>query len=138
MKKVKLASTIALTAALLVGLTPAAASAASREIRNTGTYAIGAIQVFDGQYAQGNYDALIPPGRFSGWASTAGIWIGPGYCVRFREWLSGTEASPPGPSQLGNPFIHLGPGYVHLAVNYTALGFDVRALPLSNSLCYNP
>ncbi|MEO3925253.1 hypothetical protein ABGB07_15485 [Micromonosporaceae bacterium B7E4] len=135
MKKVRWASTIALTAALLISLTPTAASAASREVRNTGAYAIGAIQVFDGQYSQGAYDALIPPNRFSGWASTAGIYVGPGYCVRARKWLAGTEAFPPAPSQLDNPFIVHGPAYVEL---FSSIGFDVRALPLSDPLCWNP
>lgn len=137
MKKLRWASTIALTAALLISLTPTGASAASREIRNTGAYGIGAIQVFDGSYSQGGglYDAVIPPNRFSGWASTAGIYVGPNYCVRARRWLSGTEAFPPAPSQLADPFIVHGPAYVEL---FSSIGFDVRALPLSNSLCWSP
>ncbi|MDG4825095.1 hypothetical protein O7635_24880 [Asanoa sp. WMMD1127] len=133
------ATTFALTAVLVIGLTPGSASAATKEMRNTGDYAIGAIQVFDGTYAQGGgrYDALIPPGRFSGWASTDGIYIGPGWCVRRRFWLSGTEASPPGPAQLGDPKIHYG-GANGLWVRFhSEIGVDIKALPYSHPDCWN-
>ncbi|MDG4825093.1 hypothetical protein O7635_24870 [Asanoa sp. WMMD1127] len=121
---------------LLVSLTPGAALADSKEIRNTGRYAIGAVKDFDGYFDQGKYDALIPPGRFSGWASTAGIWIGPNYCVRVRYWRSGTEANPPGPAQLTDPSIAYGGSKGKYQSLTTHIGVDVRALPYSEPDCW--
>lgn len=133
------APVIALMATLVTCLTPSTASAAATEVRNTGTSYIGAIRTRDGVYKNGTYDDLIPPGQFSGYPSTAGIYIGPGYCVRFRYWLWGTEANPPGPSGLSNPSIirsepHLFPN--GRWVWFENSSWDIRALPLSNNGCY--
>lgn len=137
MKKWTWAPMLALTFALLAGTAPAASAAtvaplATNSVRNTGAVGIGAIQVFDGVYKHGSvaagdyYDDLIPGGYFSGYAYTAGMYIGPGYCVRVRRWLnsSGTE--------LGPVSVRL-PG--HYEFNPAYLGFDIRAASLSSTLC---
>lgn len=143
MKKTGWAFIVALTIALLTGLSPPAsaaaaltgetgstdAAAATWRVRNTGTVGVGAIQVWLGRgliYRQGYYDAVIPGGQYSGWSSTEGFYVGPGYCLRVRFWAnaSGTELTDPliyGPEQWG-PF---GATY----------GIDIRALPLGNPLC---
>jgi hypothetical protein len=128
---------VVLVAACLVSVTPGAASADSKEVRNTGAYAIGAVQVFDGYFAQGKYDALIPPGRFSGWANTAGIWVGPNYCVRARYWNSGSEAFPPQPSQLEKVWIIYGGTTGKYQAFYSTIGVDVKALPYSDPACWD-
>ena len=134
MKKVKWASTIALTAALLVGLIPGVALASSPEVRNTGAYAIGAVHFWKGegpQYAQGLYDALIPPGHLSGWASTDGVYIGPGWCVRAQGWrnVNGSELS---------SWFNIYSGDTNGATHYLGspqCGMDVKAFPLSDPGC---
>jgi hypothetical protein len=143
MRKLKLVSMMAVTAALLTGLTPtaSAASAATNEVRNTGAIAIGAIQVFDGSYRNGTYDDLIPAGRFSGYAHTAGFYVGPGYCVRVRGWLSGTQEFPPPPANLTDPIIvHGGTnGFQYDFRNSppVRVGYDVRALPSTDPGCHD-
>jgi hypothetical protein len=134
MKKWTWAPVIALVAGLLTCLTPSMASAAATEVRNTGTSYIGAIRVRDGVYKNGTYDDLIPPGQFSGYPSTAGIYIGPGYCVRVRAWLAGTEQNPPRPDQLGPVSIYHGESWLWFGSGSR----DIRALPLSDSRCWNP
>lgn len=137
MKKWTWASMVALAFALLAATAPAASAGtvaplATNSIRNTGTVGIGAIMAFDGVYKHGTvaagnyYDDVIPGGRFSGYAYTSGMYIGPGYCVRVRGWLnsSGTD--------LGPVAVRL-PG--HYEFNPAYVGFDIRALSLSNSLC---
>jgi hypothetical protein len=124
----------ALTAvAVIASLTPTAASASttsSREVRNTGDIAIGAIQTWLGYgdlYIRGPYDDLIPAHQYSGYPSTAAIYVGSGYCVRRREWTNavGTELSP-------TASITRGPYQLILTAKY---GIDVRALPIGNSGC---
>jgi hypothetical protein len=141
MRKLAWAPVIALVAGVLTFLTPGTASAAAVEVRNTGGYGIGAVQFRDGVYnVPGKYDAVIPAGRFSGYPSTAGIYLGPGYCVRFRAWLRGTEQNPPGPGDLSDPAIIRAepatfPGGRHLWFDNGS--WDVKALPLSDSGCWN-
>ncbi|GGP52943.1 hypothetical protein GCM10010185_26330 [Saccharothrix coeruleofusca] len=123
------------------GLTPAAsASPTANEVRNTGTIGIGAIQVFDGQYKHpGQYDDLIPGGRFSGYAHTAGLYVGPGFCVRLRGWLYGTEQNPPPPSGLTDPqLLPGGTSGAQWELSDAYPGFDARALPASDPGCQNP
>lgn len=142
MRKLAWAPIIALVAGILTFLTPTAASADAIEVRNTGSYDIGAIRWYDGVYnVPGKYDALIPAGRFSGWPTTAGIYVGPGYCVRFRIWLRGTEQNPPGAGDLGEVNFFRAdafnfPNGRHLLFGNSS--WDVKALPLSNSGCWNP
>ena len=99
MRKTSWAFMVALTVALVTGLSPAASAsavktldvggadavAATWKVRNTGTIGVGAIRVWRGvgrfyQQGDGLYDAVIPAGRYSGWPSTEGFYIGPGYC----------------------------------------------------------
>ncbi|WP_189243483.1 hypothetical protein [Planobispora rosea] len=139
MKKMAWASATALAAALLASLTPSAseASVAATEVRNTSTISIGAVQYRDGQYKHHPYyDDLIPPGRLSGYPSTAGVYIGPGYCVRLRYWLRGTEQNPPSPPDLSDPEVRRFPtgGWVW----FLSRSWDVRALPLSDPGCQGP
>lgn len=144
MKKTTWASAIALTAGLLT-LTPSAAQADAPEVRNTSTISIGAVQVWSTNacvYRQGCYDALIPSGRFSGWPSTAAIWVGQGYCLRLRPWLPGyTEQNPPPPAGLGDPIVRIPPpgtqgGWHRFGADTRS--WDVRALPLSDPGCGGP
>jgi len=147
MKKTGWAFIVALTIALLTGLSPSAPAAAAStgetgntgkaallqawKVRNTGDVGVGAIQVWLGQgpyyqQGQGLYDAVIPAGQFSGWAFTQGFYVGPGYCLRTRHWTnaSGTSLGPVtrwGPGQLG-PFD-------------TTYGIDIRAALQSSVLC---
>lgn len=131
MKKTTWASAIALTAGLLT-LTPSAAHADATEVRNTGTVGIGAVQYRDGNYAiDGKYDALMPGGRFSGYPSTAGIWVGPGYCVRIRGWLWGTEQNPPPPEGLTDPVVLKGNRHVW----FESGSYDVKALLSTDPGC---
>ncbi|MGW4958843.1 hypothetical protein ACWEPL_16580 [Nonomuraea sp. NPDC004186] len=131
--------TAALAAALLAGLTPpaSAASPTDNEVHNTGTVWVGAIQVRNFNtnlaYRSGKYDELIPAGLFSGYRHTDGIYIGPGYCGRFRQWLRGTEQNPPAPEDLADPQVIRGERWVWFPE--PTIGWDVRALPLSDPLC---
>ncbi len=141
MRKLAWAPVIALMAGILTVLTPGAASADALEVRNTGVYGIGAVQYWDGAYnVPGKYDAVIPSGYFSGYPSTAAVYVGPGYCVRFRYWRSGTEQNPPEGDELSDPSIiradalHF-PNGRHL--QFASGSWDVKALPLSNSGCWN-
>lgn len=107
----------------------ARAAALSNGVHNTSTIAIGAFEVYRGDgafYRQGKYDALIPAGRYSGFPYTAGIYVGPGYCVRVRGWLPG--------GGLSHVEWGYGEDWVTFSTNYP--GFDVRALPSNNSGCW--
>ncbi|MFJ1767873.1 hypothetical protein ACIOD2_46655 [Amycolatopsis sp. NPDC088138] len=140
-QKMKWVSVAVLTAALLTGLTSAAsASPTANEVRNTGTIGIGAIEVFDNAYKHpGQYDDLIPAGRFSGYAHTAGLYVGPGYCVRLRGWLYGTEQNPPPPSGLADPqILDGGPNGKQWILSDGFAGFDARALPATDPGCEKP
>ncbi|MDR7276354.1 hypothetical protein [Catenuloplanes atrovinosus] len=136
------ASVIAATAGLAAGLT-SPATAASRaadapvgEVRNTSEISVGAIQAKDGSYRHGTYDDLIPPGRFSGYASTAGVYVGPGWCIRIRYWTSGTEQNPPQPHQLGDPRIYQGGDRGQQVWFQGGIGADVRALRSTHADCH--
>jgi len=141
MNKVKWVSLMALTAGLLASLTtpasaaPGAAPASVGEVHNTGAIDIGAIQFRDNDYKHDTYDDLIPAGLFSGYPSTAGIYVGPGYCVRVRSWLAGTEQDPPDPDELSDPRIYQG-GLNGVWVWFSGgIGRDVRALPSTDLGC---
>jgi hypothetical protein len=141
MVRLKYAAAMGAMAILATGLTSAstasAAPAATNEVRNTGTLSVGAIQVFDGIYKNGTYDDLIPPYRFSGYANTAGIYVGPGYCVRVRGWLRGTEQFPPSPADLSDPIIVHAGQYDFRNSPPVRVGYDVLALPESDPGCRN-
>jgi hypothetical protein len=112
--------------------TPVAA-AATGTVRNTGTVGIGAIEVWRERgpiYRQGLYDAVIPGGRISGWPSTGGIYVGPGYCVRLRYWRnsSGTVLSDPEIINVAGQWPLLDPVF----------GIDIRALSISHYDCNVP
>jgi hypothetical protein len=142
MKKLRWASTVALTAAVMTSLTlptAAGASATDNEVRNTGTSHIGGIDNWRGTgaiYANGYWDGLIAAGSFSGWRHTAGIYVGPGYCVRVRAWRYGTQQNPPPPAGLSNAVIV--PSNTQARLDDAFPGWDIRALPNSNSGCANP
>jgi hypothetical protein len=148
MRKTGWAFVVALTIAFLTGLSPSAsaatvstgdaggtsAAADSWKVRNTGTVGVGAIRDWRGvgrhyQQGQGLYDAVIPGGRYSGWAYTEGFYIGPTHCLRLRAWenAAGTVLSDPvvyGPGQLGPV--------------WALYGFDIRAVPIGDPLCQGP
>lgn len=126
MKKMRWVAMIALAAAFLTSVTPTASAAPTltNRVHNTGDYYIGALSSLAGPHKNGNYDDLIPPGAYSGYTYTAGIYIGPGFCGRFRSWTADGGLNP--------PWVIQGPYTVDLGV---ASGWDVRALPLDNDLC---
>lgn len=142
MKKLRWLSAVALAAAVVTSLmlpTAAGASATDNEVRNTGTSHIGGIDNWRGYgaiYANGYWDVLIAAGSFSGWRHTSGFYVGPGYCVRVRAWLYGTQQNPPPPSGLSNPVIVPSNSQAHF--DNAPPGWDIRALPNSNSGCRNP
>jgi hypothetical protein len=133
------ASATALTAiaiAIATSVMPTAASASpesSPAVRNTGDYAIGAIDNWRGGgplYRNGYYDDLIPAHQSSGYPSTGGFYVGPNFCVRGRTWLNSTG------SQLAA--VHIFHGSVQVELEGFTYGVDLRAYPTSNALCWNP
>jgi hypothetical protein len=127
MQSGRLAFTIALTAALLVSLTPqASAASAVNKIRNTGTISVGALKSEASGNAPPYYDELIPPGMLSGYLYTYGIYVGDKYCVRVRHWLDSDGRN------LSFPLIYTGP----VIVTFPEHNWDVRALPTSDELCH--
>ncbi|MFI7132071.1 hypothetical protein ACIBQ1_40785 [Nonomuraea sp. NPDC050153] len=131
MKKMAWAAAIALTAGLLAGATPSAATASptDNEVHNTGNVAVGAIQVWNTTacvYRQGCYDDLIPAGQYSGYRYTAAIYIGDNYCGRIRYWLSGGGLGPV-------DITPEGPGWYRF--NPVHPGFDVRGVPITSAGC---
>lgn len=131
MTKLKWAAAIAMGIALLMSATPAAsaAPAAAQPVNwvfNSGAVAVGAIQQFDGQYRHGTYDDLIPVQKYSGYAYTAGLYIGPGYCLVWQY--------------------HTGAGYTPIRRSWTANfvidssypGVLFGAFPSNHPNCLNP
>ncbi|GAB2992469.1 hypothetical protein GCM10023080_067920 [Streptomyces pseudoechinosporeus] len=104
-----------------------AAAQPSNSVLNTGTVPIGALRSLTGPHQHGTYDDLIPAGMYSGYPFTAGVWIGEGYCVRYRY------VDPDGSTS--NPYIRQGPRTVPLD---SGVRYEMRALPKSNSLCDHP
>lgn len=78
------------------------------------------------QQAQGLYDAVIPGGRNSGWASTEGFYVGPTHCLRVRGWENAAG------TVLMNPVVYA-PG--QWGMFWNEYGFDIRAVPLGDPLC---
>ncbi|MFC5819452.1 hypothetical protein [Nonomuraea harbinensis] len=134
MRKTTWAAAIALTAGLLAGGAPSAATAASptdNGVHNTSTIAVGAVQTWITNacvYRQGCYDALIPAGRYSGWRYTAAVYFGDNYCLRVRAWQAG--------GGLG-PVTITGEGPAYFVFNSVHPGFDVRAVPINHADCHS-
>lgn len=131
MKKATWASAIALTAGILTSVPPAASAASptANEVHNTGSYGIGAVRYVSHVHTPGHYDALIPAGLYSGWPHTSYLYVGPGYCVRLRGWLSGGGLTQ---VQILTPG---GPTSGEWRLNDSYPGFDARALLLSDPGC---
>lgn len=121
-----LASVAAVGAALLSG-PPAAAAQPVNTVLNTGTVPIGALRSLSGPHQHGTYDDLIPAGMYSGYPFTAGVWIGDGYCVRFRHVDSDGDTS--------DPYLRQGPRTEPLA---SGVRYEMRAIRKPNSLCDHP
>jgi hypothetical protein len=117
-----LASVAVLGAALLSG--PPAAAAPNNSVMNTGTVPIGALRSLTGPHQHGTYDDLIPPGQRSGYPFTAGVYVGEGYCLRWRYVQDDGET--------GKPHLVQGPRTEEL---YSGNSYEMRALRKPNSLC---
>jgi hypothetical protein len=56
---------------------------------------LGVLHTTEGPHMFGNYDALLPPAEstdlYLGWTTTAGWYIGPGYCT--EQWRSEDEVN---------------------------------------------
>jgi len=89
---------------------PAETLAANNWVYNATSLGIGVMRNWDGDYDQGKYDAVLPPGKFSdiqfGWKDeTRGVYIGPGFRGEIKNLETG-NMTPYGCSTTGHQ-IHL-------------------------------
>lgn len=119
-----IAATVITAGVLPLSSAGTAAAQPANTVLNTGTIAIGALKNVTSAPPGGRpYDDLIPPGRYSGYPFTAGVFVGEGHCLRIRYVLSGGGLSPVKRVQ--------GPKTEPLG----SLHYEIKALRKPNALC---
>jgi hypothetical protein len=118
-----IAATVITAGVLPLSSAGTAAAQPTNTVLNTGTIAIGALKNVTSPPPGRPYDDLIPPGRYSGYPFTAGVYVGEGHCLRIRYVLSGGGLSAVKRVQ--------GPKTEPLG----SLHYEIRALQKPNALC---
>ncbi|WP_328491649.1 hypothetical protein OHS59_02085 [Streptomyces sp. NBC_00414] len=121
-----LAATVIAAGVLPLSSAGTAAAAPTNTVLNTGTISIGALRNVTSPPPGRPYDDLIPPGQYSGYPFTGGVYVGPDHCLRIRRVLSGGGTS--------DPRIVQGPKTEPLS---SGINYEIRGLAKTNSLCRN-
>ncbi|MFE7439678.1 hypothetical protein ACFU7X_04335 [Streptomyces chartreusis] len=118
-----LAATLITASVLPLTSAGPASAQPTNTVLNTGTISIGALKNVASPPPGRPYDDLIPPGQYSGYPFTAGVYVGPDHCLRIRYLESDGGTS--------YPKIVKGPKTEPLS----SLHYEIRALPKTNELC---